>query len=90
MIIPIINQKKLVAYNSQEDARKTVDVLKANGIELYEKTVRSGSSGTMARMYDAKVGAFARMQGYDSEPGGGYAYIIYVKRSDYERALKLI
>lgn len=90
MIIPLINQKMLSAFDSQAESCKVAEVLRVNGIEFYEKTVRTGTSGTMARMNDANVLMQTRMKGYENEVGGGYTYIIYVKRKDYERAKALM
>ena len=91
MIIPFITQKKLISVPSQEEARRITDILKENKIEYYEKTQRTGGNAIFSAVTDFRASAKSTMYGGYTDSGlGGYVYIIYVKRKDYERTLELI
>lgn len=91
MIIPLINQKKLISLPSQEEARRITDILKENKIEYYEKTQRTGGNAVLSNLTDIRTSAKSTFYGGYTDSGlGGYVYIIYVKRRDFRRALELI
>ena len=66
MIIPLINQKKLLSLTSQEEARRIADLLKQHGIEYYEKTERSAGSNVMSRYVDFRTAT--KTTGYGGIP----------------------
>lgn len=79
-MLTIFNRRELITTFSMETQAKVREALSQNGIDYHIKT-HSHSSGTYSR---GRTGSY----GINSEHA--YEYIIYVHKSDYERAQYLI
>lgn len=90
MIIPFINQKKLITTTSAEDAKQITNTLDAKGIEYYIKTQRERGNSVMSGVTDMATIARSTSYGMGATSMGGYVYTVYVKRNDFAKAQNII
>ena len=84
-MITILNRKELLISYDMKRTAEVREILAANGIEYYVKTVsHQGASSTGFGSGRARMGTFGQDFKYM------YEYIIYVKTDDYDKAYYLI
>lgn len=83
-MITIFNRKEVcVTYDMKEQARVR-DILARNGIDYSVKTVNRMSASAVSAGDRGRVGT------YGQDASAMYEYKIYVHKTDYEKAKKLI
>lgn len=82
-MITIFNRKELLITMDMNRQSNVRDILSANGIE-YTVKVTNLQSATVVGSHRGKFGNLGINQNYS------YEYKIYVRRKDYEHALRLI
>lgn len=82
-MITIFNRKELIATMDMSSQSKVRDVLSANGIDFKIKV--SNLQG--ASVFENKRGRFGSL---GTQHDFSYEYKIYVRRKDYDYALKVI
>lgn len=83
-MLTVFNRKQLLVTYSMKMQSKVCSILSENGIDYLIKTVNRGAPSPFAAGTRSRTGSF----GESAELT--YEYIIYVRKSDYERACVVI
>ncbi len=83
-MITVFNRKELTVTFDMNELARIRTLLAGEGIDYSVKTVNRMSASPIS------AGTRARTGTYGQDTGAMIEYIIYVKRTDYERALYLI
>lgn len=83
-MIHIFNRKELLITWSMTELANIRDILASNNVEYTVKT------NNLARTYPYSSGTRARTGSFGIRTDAMYQYVIYVKKSDYEKARFII
>ena len=83
-MIHLLNRKELLVTFKLEEQARVRDILAANGIDYRVKTVNRASPSPFSSGTRGRSGTFGL------RTDAMYEYIIYVKKEDCDRAIRLV